>query len=84
MKLDSTCVRFSRSIPACRLPISSWLHITSLVMRTPNGLFADDELRGLQRRVDDRAVGDDAGHETDPVGFGRVDQAAGEEELERA
>ena len=39
MKLDSTWVRFSRSMPAWRLPISSWLHMTSFVMRTPNGLL---------------------------------------------
>ena len=53
-------------------------------MRTPNGLLPDDQLGGLQRRIDDRAVGNDAGDETDPVGFGRVDQPAGEQQLERA
>ena len=37
---DRICVRFSRSIPACRLPTSSWLHATSLVIRTPHGLLA--------------------------------------------
>ena len=34
------CVRFSRSIPAWRLPTSSWLQATSLVIQTPIGLFA--------------------------------------------
>jgi hypothetical protein len=33
-------VRFSRSIPAWRLPTSSWLQATSLVVQTPIGLFA--------------------------------------------
>ena len=84
VKLDSTCVRFSRSMPACRLPISSWLHMTSLVMRTPNGLLPTISSAVSQRGVDDGAVGHDARHEPDPVGFGRVDEAAGEHQLERA
>ena len=74
VKLDSTCVRFSRSMPACRLPISSWLHMTSLVMRTPNGLLPTISSAVSQRGRDDLAVGDDAGHEPDAVGFGRVDR----------
>ena len=35
------CVRFSRSIPALRLGISKFDHITSLVIQTPNGLFRE-------------------------------------------
>ena len=53
-------------------------------MRTPNGLLADDQLRGLARRLDRAALVDDARHEPDAVGFGRVDEAAGEQQLERA
>ena len=46
---------------------------------------ADDQLgrleRGRRRTV---AIGDDPRHEPDAVGFGRVDEAAGEQQLERA
>ena len=52
MKLDSTWVRFSRSMPAWRLPISSWLHMTSFVMRTPNGLLPTISSAVSQRGVD--------------------------------
>ena len=37
---------------------------------------ADDELGGLERRRDGFALVDDARHEPDAVGFGRVDQPA--------
>ena len=40
---------------------------------------ADDEVCGLERSVDDVAVGDDARHESDAVGFGRIDQTSGQQ-----
>ena len=36
---------------------------------------ADDQLRGLERGIEDLAVGHDPRHEPDAVGFGRVDRA---------
>ena len=84
VKLDSTCVRFSRSMPACRLPISSWLHMTSFVMRTPNGLLPTISSAVSSADSSDVAVGDDTRDEPDAVGLGRVDQAAGQQQLERA
>ncbi len=84
VKLDRIWVRFSRSMPAWRLPISSWLHMTSFVMRTPNGLLPTISSAVSSARVDDRAVGHDRGDEPDAVGFGRVDQPTGQQQLERA
>src|SRR5262245_50481815 len=43
-----------------------------------------DELGGLQRGVDDVAVGHDARHEPDAVGLAGLDHAAGQHQLERA
>ena len=75
-------VRFSRSMPACRLPISSWLHITSLVIHTPIGLLAAISPGDAHRRLDHLAVGHDPAHQADAPGLVGVDQPAGEQQLE--